>query len=112
MVQGGDFERFDGTGGFSPLFQVFDDENLKGKHGQAGIVSMANAGRNTNKSQFFVSEQNVKLLPKGMRFTTVTQSILLSLQCFRLHLKQPLIWMASMWCLEKLFRAWKVSLPC
>jgi cyclophilin family peptidyl-prolyl cis-trans isomerase len=55
MVQGGDFERFDGTGGYSPLFQVFDDENLRGKHDQAGIVSMANAGKNTNKSQFFVS---------------------------------------------------------
>eukprot|EP00980_Cylindrotheca_fusiformis_P011016 scaffold2533_cov137-Cylindrotheca_fusiformis.AAC.4 len=55
MVQGGDFEKFDGTGGFSPLFQVFEDEDLKGKHDQAGIVSMANSGRNTNRSQFFVS---------------------------------------------------------
>jgi cyclophilin family peptidyl-prolyl cis-trans isomerase len=59
MVQGGDFERFDGTGGYSPIHHgvggKFADENLKGKHDQAGIVSMANAGKNTNKSQFFIT---------------------------------------------------------
>ena len=58
MVQSGDFEKFNGTGGYSPLYRVFEDENLIGgkKHDQAGIVSMANSGKNTNKSQFFVRE--------------------------------------------------------
>lgn len=57
MCQAGDFERFDGTGGYSPIYQGgrFQDENLTGKHDQEGVVSMANAGKNTNKSQFFVS---------------------------------------------------------
>jgi cyclophilin family peptidyl-prolyl cis-trans isomerase len=61
MVQSGDFEHFNGTGGFSPLYQVFDDEYLNGKHDQAGILSMANTGRNTNKSQFFVSMYTILL---------------------------------------------------
>jgi peptidyl-prolyl isomerase G (cyclophilin G) len=59
MVQAGDFERFDGTGGYSPLHVnaggTFPDENLKGKHDQAGTVSMANKGKNTNGSQFFIT---------------------------------------------------------
>ena len=57
MVQGGDFERFDGKGGYSPIHEggKFADEYLQGKHDQAGIVSMANSGKNTNKSQFFIT---------------------------------------------------------
>lgn len=86
MIQGGDFTKFNGRGGESIYGGKFEDEDLTLKHSRAGLLAMANAGKDTNGSQFFITCSSASHLDG---YNVVFGEIVTGMELLRLIEKEP-----------------------
>ncbi len=86
-MQGGDITHHDGTGGRSIYGERFADEGELFSHSEAGLLSMANTGRDSNGSQFFITLASVTELDrKHVVFGRVVKGFEFLKRCERVRL--------------------------